>query len=145
MSHPLLSAPIGSSLWRLAGPTTAVMLAQTLVAIAETFIFGRLGTDALAGFAIDADPATAWRSQHYLGNPVFGGLKAGSGLILDLGRRVRLRSVRVIFGAEPGADVAIELGDSDTPAASTLGTFTAVAAADGVGGTRTFRTSSPAR
>jgi putative peptide zinc metalloprotease protein len=101
--------------------------------------------DALAGFAIDGNPATAWRSQHYLGNPVFGGLKAGSGLILDLGRRVRLRSVRVIFGAEPGADVAIELGDSDTPAVSTLGTFTAVAAADGVGGTRTFRTSSPAR
>src|SRR5215468_10643839 len=52
MSHPLLTAPIGSSLLRLAGPTTAVMIAQTFVAIAETYFFGRLGTDALAGFAL---------------------------------------------------------------------------------------------
>jgi putative peptide zinc metalloprotease protein len=105
--------------------------------------------DGLAGNAIDGDPATAWRSQYYLGNPVFGGLKTGSGLILDMGRRVRLRSVKVTFGHEPGtgsgADVAIELGDSDTLAASTLGTFTTVASADDVGGTHTFRTSSSAR
>ena len=52
MSHPLLTAPIGISLWRLAAPTTAVMVAQTFVAVAETFIFGRLGTEALAGFAL---------------------------------------------------------------------------------------------
>ena len=52
LSHPLLTAPIGSSLWKLAGPTTAVMIAQTFVAIAETFIFGRMGTDARAGFAL---------------------------------------------------------------------------------------------
>ena len=52
MAHPLLTAPIGISLWRLAAPTTAVMVAQTFVAIAETFIFGRLGTEALAGFAL---------------------------------------------------------------------------------------------
>ena len=51
-SHPLLTAPLGVSLLRLAGPTTAVMVAQTLVAIAETYFFGRLGTDALAGFAL---------------------------------------------------------------------------------------------
>jgi putative MATE family efflux protein len=50
--HPLLTAPIGSSLWRLAAPTTAVMMVQTVVAIAETYFFGRLGTDALAGFAL---------------------------------------------------------------------------------------------
>ena len=105
--------------------------------------------DCLAGYAIDGNPATAWRSQYYLGSPVFGGLKTGSGLILDMGRRVRLRSVRVAFGNAPGtgsgADVDIELGDSDTLAASTLATFTTVASADDVGGTHTFRTSSSAR
>src|SRR5713226_3382894 len=52
LSHPLLTAPIGPSLLKLAGPTTVVMIAQTFVAIAETFIFGRLGTPALAGFAL---------------------------------------------------------------------------------------------
>jgi putative peptide zinc metalloprotease protein len=107
--------------------------------------------DALAGYAIDGNPATAWRSQYYLGNPVFGGLKAGSGLILDMGRRVRLRSVTVTFGAEPGADVAVEIGGNHTTggngtlAGPAPGTFTTVATADGVGGTHTFRTSSPAR
>ena len=82
---------------------------------------------------------------------MFGGLKAGSGLILDMGGRVRLRSVTVTFGAEPGADVAVEIGGrhttggSGTLAAPALGTFTTVATAGGVGGTHTFRTSSPAR
>src|SRR5882757_9072374 len=52
LSHPLLTAPIGKSLWKLSAPTTAVMIVQTFVAIAETFIFGKLGTEALAGFAL---------------------------------------------------------------------------------------------
>lgn len=52
MAHPLLTAPIGPALLRLAGPTTAVMVAQTLVSIAETYFIGRLGTEALAGFAL---------------------------------------------------------------------------------------------
>jgi putative MATE family efflux protein len=52
VSHPLLSAPIGRSLFRLAGPTTALMLVQILVAIAEIYFVGRLGTDALAGNAL---------------------------------------------------------------------------------------------
>jgi putative MATE family efflux protein len=52
VSHPLLTAPIGRSLWQLAAPTTAVMIVQTFVAIGETYFFGRLGTEALAGFAL---------------------------------------------------------------------------------------------
>ncbi len=52
MSHPLLSAPIGRSLFRLAGPTTALMLVQIPVAIAEVYFVGRLGIDALAGIAL---------------------------------------------------------------------------------------------
>src|SRR5260370_38879975 len=51
LSHPLLTGAIGRSLFKLAGPTTAVMVVQTFVAIAETYFFGRLGTEALAGFA----------------------------------------------------------------------------------------------
>jgi hypothetical protein len=101
--------------------------------------------DAEAGYAIDGDPATAWRSQYYLGSPAFGGLKAGSGLILDMGRRIRVRSVTVTFGSEPGADVAIEAGNDDTLAASTLPSFTTEAAVYGVGGgTHTFRIARPA-
>ena len=52
MSHPLLTAPIGRSLLLLAGPTTALMLVQILVAVADGIFVGRLGTDALAGIAL---------------------------------------------------------------------------------------------
>ena len=52
MSHPLLTAPIGPSLLRLAGPTTGLMVVQIFVAIAETWIVSRLGIDALAGFVL---------------------------------------------------------------------------------------------
>jgi putative MATE family efflux protein len=52
LSHPLLTAPIGRSLLLLAGPTTALMLTQVLVAIADGIFVGRLGTDALAGMAL---------------------------------------------------------------------------------------------
>ena len=96
--------------------------------------------DNLARYAIDQSPATSWQSQYYLGNPVFGGLKAGSGLIVDMGREVRLRSVTVTFGSAPGADVAIKVGDDGTLAASALPRFTAVATAEDVGGRHTFGT-----
>lgn len=52
MSHPLLSAPIGRSLLRLAGPTTAVMALQVVVAVAEAWFVARLGVEALAGIAL---------------------------------------------------------------------------------------------
>ncbi|TWT15284.1 MATE family efflux transporter [Reyranella sp. CPCC 100927] len=52
VSHPLLTAPIGPALLRLAGPTTGVMVLQMLVAVADIYFVGRLGTDALAGMAL---------------------------------------------------------------------------------------------
>lgn len=52
MPHPLLTAPIGPSLLRLAGPTTGLMVVQIFVALAETWIVGRLGIEALAAFAL---------------------------------------------------------------------------------------------
>ena len=47
-----------------------------------------------AGNAIDNNPATAWHTQFYIGNPVFGGLKKGTGLLLDMGKPVRLSRCR---------------------------------------------------
>jgi Na+-driven multidrug efflux pump len=52
LSHPLLAAPIGRSLLRLAAPTTGFMAVQMVVGLAETWFIARLGTDALAGFAL---------------------------------------------------------------------------------------------
>jgi putative MATE family efflux protein len=52
VSHPLLTAPLGRSLFRLAGPTTLIMLVQVGVALAETWFLARLGTTSLAGAAL---------------------------------------------------------------------------------------------
>jgi putative MATE family efflux protein len=52
LSHPLLTAPIGRSLLRLAGPTTALMVVQIFVAAVDIYYIGRLGTDALAAIAL---------------------------------------------------------------------------------------------
>jgi Dolichyl-phosphate-mannose-protein mannosyltransferase len=91
-----------------------------------------------ARLAIDNNLSTAWKTQWYLGEPVFGGLKRGSGLILDMGRTVRLSSVRVTFGPVPAADVQIKVGNSDPRSAAAVSAMTMVVRADNIGGTHTF-------
>jgi hypothetical protein len=97
-----------------------------------------------AGLAIDNRPGTAWQTQYYIGNPVFGGLKTGSGLLLDMGKAVRLSSVTIQFGPTFGADVAIEVGNDGSRTRASLATFTTVARADNLGGTHTFSSQSTA-
>src|SRR5437763_14256930 len=48
----LLEAPIAATLLRLAWPNIAVMLAQALTGLIETWWVSRLGIDALAGLAL---------------------------------------------------------------------------------------------
>jgi hypothetical protein len=96
-----------------------------------------------AGLAIDGRPGTAWQTQYYFNNPVFGGLKTGSGLLLDMGKSVQLSSVTIQLGPTYGADVAIKIGNDGSQKAS-LATFTTVAQANGLGGTHTFQSSSTA-
>jgi len=52
LSHPLLIAPIGRSLVRLAGPTTGVMIVQVFVAVAEAWFVAQVGVEALAGIVL---------------------------------------------------------------------------------------------
>jgi hypothetical protein len=98
-----------------------------------------------AGNAIDTNPSTAWHTQFYDGNPVFGGLKKGTGLILDMGKPVRLSSVQLTFGPEPGANVNIEVGNSSSVSPQGLASFTRVAKERNAGsGTQTFQTTGSA-
>jgi hypothetical protein len=80
-----------------------------------------------AAAVIDASPSTNWSSQFYIGNPVFGGLRKGSGLILDMGKPVRLSQVQVLFGSACCTAVRIEIGNSSDPSSETG--FTPVASA----------------
>jgi hypothetical protein len=99
-----------------------------------------------AKFAIDGNPSTAWHTQFYEGSPVFGNLKKGTGLLVDMGKTVSLRSVQVTFGPEAGANVAIMVGSNNTISPAGLASFTQVAKLKHLsGGTQTFQTSNSAK
>jgi len=84
-ASPLLTAPIGVSILRLAGPTMAVMVAQAGVSIAETAIVGRLGTEALAGFAL-VFPVMMLMTMMAAGG-IGGGIASAVARALGAGRR----------------------------------------------------------
>jgi serine/threonine protein kinase len=74
---------------------------------------GNTEDKATAGNAIDGSTSTAWATSWYLDNPVFGGEshKTGTGLLIDMGKQVRLSQVEVLFGVGP-TDAEIYLGNS---------------------------------
>lgn len=84
-ASPLLTAPIGVSILRLAGPTMAVMVAQAGVSIAETAIVGQLGTEALAGFAL-VFPVMMLMTMMAAGG-IGGGIASAVARALGAGRR----------------------------------------------------------
>jgi hypothetical protein len=132
-----------------AGPSTA---ASVVLQPASAHGFDPLSNtdpgnedDAGAKYAIDGDPSTSWDTQYYQGNPVFGGLKKGTGLILDMGKQVRLSQVQVQFGSICCASVHIEIGNDNTRSAATLAAFTTVASSSSAANETTFNVSSSAK
>jgi serine/threonine protein kinase len=91
-----------------------------------------------AGNAIDGSASTFWHTSYYVGNPVLGGLKPGTGLLLDMGREVRLSQVLVQFGTTCCAHARIEIGNNNNPVASALSTFTVLQSSDAAQGNTTF-------
>jgi hypothetical protein len=99
------------------------------------------GAQARGAYA--TNPANAWNTQFYLNNPVFGGLKTGTGLMLDMGKSVTLSSIQLTFGPTAGTNVTIEIGNQPglTPGPS----FTKIAKEKDAGsGTQTFQTKTSA-
>src|SRR6266704_2765972 len=94
-----------------------------------------------AKYAIDGNANTDWTSQWYA-SPEFGQLKAGSGLMIDMGRPVRFASVTVTFNSEPGADVQLLVGNSADRSKQNLETMKRVAVANNPTGTVTFHVTS---
>ncbi len=91
----------------------------------------------LAGLAIDNSASTDWMTQQYA-TASYGNLKAGSGLLLDMGAKIRLNSITVQFGTPPGASAQIMIGNSGERSAAAFNSLTTVARASGVSGTHTF-------
>jgi hypothetical protein len=97
--------------------------------------------DNQAANAINGDPA-GWTSQTYA-TAALGNLKAGTGLILDMGRPVKLSSITVRLGASAGADVQIKMGNSNTRSTANLQSMQTVASGTNAGGTFDFRATTP--
>jgi hypothetical protein len=95
-----------------------------------------------APLAIDGNPATAWHTSYYIGSPVFGNLpnKKGTGLLLDMGKEVRLTQVMVQFGTTCCTHAQVEMGNSH----SALSSFSVVASSDHGVGSTTFNVTSNA-
>ncbi len=93
---------------------------------------------------LDGNP-TGWSTQQYDGlkqpgpEQTFGGLKAGTGLILTLAKPARVTSITVRFGSVPGADVEIKVGDSAARSPANLASMTTIAEGSNLpGGSYTF-------
>jgi putative intracellular protease/amidase len=91
-----------------------------------------------AALAVAGHPARPWISQWYA-TAHFGALKAGTGLLLDMGRPVTVASVRVWLDSRSGADIDLRAGSKPVPA-----WLPRVARATNAGRTATFRLSAPA-
>jgi serine/threonine protein kinase len=98
-----------------------------------------------AALAIDGNPSTDWHTDYYDTSPYFGHLIKGEGLVLSMGKQVKVSSVEVQFGPIVGANVQIKVSDSATAPASLGGrALPTVAQATDVGNTETFRLTHPA-
>src|ERR1700689_623849 len=78
---------------------------------------GNTEDSTLAIDAIDGSTTTGWATSYYLGSPKFGGLKPGAGLLINMGRQVRLSQVKLLFG--PGSTTpGVYLGNAGPSAAT---------------------------
>ena len=144
LSHrgsPPTSAPPTRSPSSSSAPSAAASVVLTPVSANS---FDALGDDggnedgSAAKYAIDNNPSTFWHTDYYLTYPALGNLKKGTGLILDMGKQVRLSQVVVQFGASCCTDVEIEIGNNNTPVPSALNSFTEVASSTTAHGSTTF-------
>jgi hypothetical protein len=84
-----------------------------------------------------------WSTQWYR-TAQFGGLKAGTGFILDLGSAQKVGSLQVTFGTAQGADVQILEGNSDARSKANLDSMMPpVASGTNVSGTWTVNVTHP--
>jgi hypothetical protein len=124
-------------------PATAAVLKP--VSDSTFNIFGNDSEDAQdAPQAIDNSLQTAWATDYYKGSPNFGGLKPGTGLLLDMGKAVKLSQVEVLFGSQCCTTAEIYLGSSSAMSKTALNNFTKVAPSAKVSGNHVFTANSSA-
>ena len=122
--------------------------ASTVLTPVSDSTFNIFGTDnedgADAPLAIDSKPGTFWATDSYKAYPKFGNLKSGTGLIIDMGRAVRLNQVEVQFGTDGSTTAEIYLGNSNAMSKTALNNFTKVAPAATASGDHVYTINSSA-
>lgn len=151
----VLAAIAGFALWPRGGsgvnhphssPSTPLTSATTLRPVGATGFDPLTSPSADPGnentahakYAIDDSLQTSWTSQWYK-TADFGLLKAGSGLLIDMGKPVKFATVTVMFNSQPGASVQLKVGNSATRSKQSLDSMTTVASAQNPTGAFTFR------
>jgi hypothetical protein len=127
---------------RTHSPSQSAAAAAVPLTPASATVYNPLGSSgdddpADASKAIDGSASTFWHTSYYLGHQ-FGNLKKGTGLILDMGRPVRLSQLTVQFGTSCCTHVLIEVGNSNTSSTAALSTFTPVQSSSAAQGSTTF-------
>jgi serine/threonine protein kinase len=97
-----------------------------------------------AGVVLSPSAGQYWHTEYYLGYPQFGHLKSGVGLILDMGRQVRLSQLNIQFGTACCTHATIEIGNSNTQSQSSLNSFTTVSSSTTAAGNTVFNVTSSA-
>lgn len=128
---PAAPAPAAATA-RLPAPASAVSF--------DPYGDGQGENSKTASLAIDASAATAWHSQWYT-SARFGNLKPGTGLLLDMGRKVTITGCRITLGRTAGASFQVRVGN----AASSLAGLRRAARVTGAGGQVHVRFSTPVR
>jgi serine/threonine protein kinase len=105
---------------------------------------GNTENQATAAAAIDNNPSTAWSTSYYFNHPNFGGLKPGTGLLIDMGKQVRLSQVEVLFATNGSTTASVYLGNNPAMSRSSLSNFTLVSPSTATTGDHKFPVSSQA-
>lgn len=90
--------------------------AAHLLGVASVTAFGPAGTSdgdnpAIAYRILDVSTEQPWYSQWYA-TPSFGGLRTGTGLLLNLGQDTTVTDVVLTLGSTVGTDVQVRVGNS---------------------------------
>jgi serine/threonine protein kinase len=96
----------------------------------------------LTGLAVDGDPSTAWQTMTYYGNPKFGLLKDGVGLVVDLGSPEQVSSVVVTLEGSP-TSLEILAAPEGAGQPQDVDDLQRVAGAEGVGGRTNLQLDEP--
>ena len=105
---------------------------------------GNTENESTAPYAIDGSPSTAWTTSYYFDHANFGGLKPGTGLLIDMGKEVRLSQVEVLFSSQGPTTAEIYLGNSTAMSKSALSNFTLVSPSASASGDHNFPVTSQA-